>query len=254
MKLKFINTMVQEGDKGGEGGGGAGNTGATGDKGGEGDKGDKGALSDKQFEKIAESMSALASGMQSIQESQTKADARIDAISKAKDKDDKDTQDKNSALSDTDLENLSRTEFANSIIDRVIKEVSKQFEQVNDSVKEIRKDAGNASIETEIEKLEGQHKDFWDWKGEIKALATENPNTNIGRLYHMARQENSKKAEELDKKYKSTDKGGDGPKEKSFGGLMPTSSVIEPSEKMDKKDAADKAFDDTMSNINFGGG
>lgn len=234
------------GDKGGEGGKGTGDDGKGGAE-------DKGGVSSEQFDKLAEGITALASGMQSLQESHAKTNERMDALAKPPKPDD---DDGDLDPGNKDLEEMSRADFANTIMDKVVKAVSKQIEQVTESVSAVRKDTGNIALEHEIEKLETANKDFWDWQDEIKVLANENPNTNLKRLYNMAKHENPDKLAELDKKYKANeDKGaGDDPKKKPFGGLTPTSSTTEHTEKMDKKTAADKAYEDTMGNMSFGGG
>lgn len=225
--------------------------------GGAGGKGDA-TTPNPEFEKLVEGMGALAKGMEGLQASQAATAERLaelDAAGKQKqnlDEGDGDDGDDFLGNSSEDIERLSRTEFANKIIDRVVKAVDKQMKTVAEQVDGVRKDAGNTALELEIEKMEDKHKDFWEWQPEIKALAKENPGTSIKRLYTMARGENPEKLADLDKKYKSDEndgKGGDAPKKGKFGGLTPTSSVTEPTDKMDKKSAADKAFDDTMGDI-----
>ncbi len=224
-----------------------------GNKGGTED-GEKGGASNEQFEQLADGMKALAAGMQTLQESNAKINERMDAVAKSPVDDDDDAGGLNS--DDADLEGMSRTDFANSIIDRVAKAVNKQIKEVSNSVEDVRKDSNTKSLEMEVEKLEGKHKDFWDWQPEIRALAKENSGTSVARLYNMAKQENPEKLAELDKKYKKNDgKGGDSSgKKENFGGLMPTSSTMESNDKMDKKSAAEKAFDETMGNVAVGSG
>lgn len=250
-KFFWLKANFKEGDGGDGGDGGTGGGGA-----GKGD--DKNP--NPEFEKLVEGMSTLAKGMETLQASNAATNERLaemDAAGKRKqeldDDDDGDAGNDFLGASSEDIERLSRTEFANKIIERVAKAVDKQMKQVSEEVDGVRKDAGSTALEAEIEKLEGKHKDFWDWQPEIKALAKENPGTSIKRLYTMAKGENPNKLAELDKKYKSDedDKGGDKSKGKGkgFGGLTPTSSETEPTNKMDKKSAADKAFEETMGDI-----
>lgn len=214
-----------------------------------------------EFEKLVEGMEALGKGMEALQKGQADNATRLAELdATGADKQNADDADADKGGDDflggssEDIERLSRTEFANKIIDRVVKAVDKQMKQVTEEVEGVRKDAGNTALENQIEKLEAKHKDFWDWQPEIKILAQENPGTSLQRLYAMAKHENPNKLAEMEKKYKKDDetgKGGDSSKSKNFGGLTPTSSAIEHTEKMDKTSAADKAFEETMGHFNM---
>lgn len=231
--------------------GGAGK--GSGDKTGDGKGDNKGGDASPEFDKLVKGMEALATGMTALQEAQSQTSERLALLDEKKAAGEKTGEENEDAdLDTTALEGLSRTDFANNIIERVVKAVNKQIKQVEGSVEDVRRDAGQMAVETEIAKLEGLYKDFWDWNKELKELAKENPNTTLERLYNMARHENVDKAKELDKKY-SDDKGGDKPKAKDFGGLTPTSSTTEDTSKMDKKSAAESAFEDTMGHLNIKG-
>ncbi len=244
-KFFWLKINFKDGD-----GDGTGGDGGEENKGDEGGKGGKDGVTSEQFDKLTAGVTALAEGMTALQESTKQTNARMDELAKPPPTSNKD--DKPGPLDDggASLEEMSRPDFANAIIDKVVKAVDERIGKVSEAVEGVRKDTGNQAIERDIEKLEAVHKDFWEWQSEIKVLAAENPGTSIARLYTLAKNENPEKLAELDKKYKD-DKGGDKSNDKSFGGLTPTSSTTEDSSKMDKKSAADKAFDDTMGHFNM---
>lgn len=150
----------------------------------------------------------------------------------------------------TDLEVLSRKDFGSLIVRQVLKAVNKQVvEPINNQIREMTAATTRNQIQGSVKELAEKHKDFWDWKDEMLALANENRGLAPQRLYQLARADNATKAAELDKKYAPPPRDGGGPiRFKGFGGMTPSQSGSgSRSSKMNGSDAATAAWAETVA-------
>ena len=106
-------------------------------------------------------------------------------------------------------------------------------------------------LRTDAAKLSEDHKDFRDWDEEMGNLAKAHPTLSLKQLYNLARDENTTKAQELDKKYApAPEKKDDGLS--FFGGLRPgatkgSGSGDNAPEKLNPDEAAEKAWTETVA-------
>jgi len=206
--------------------------------GGDGAEGSQG-VSVEQFNQLVNTVGTLAQGMQSLQQTiqQTAVQQSMDNNS-----DDEDEQEDIG----NDLEVLSRAEFAQHITNVLSKQFKSQIEEIAKQINEIRTGVQEVDTKTTIKEFAAQHKDFWDWQDELRAIVKETPGISIERAYKLARAENPKKARELDEKYNPSEVG---KKRQAFGGLTPTSGRTAKSTKMSAKDAAEAAWEQTMADL-----
>lgn len=129
---------------------------------------------------------------------------------------------------DVSLEHMSNTE----LVQHMLKQTTKQFGEMLQPVKEMLENTSNTSNKTaaavEVREVAAEHKDFWKWQEEMKAIAQEHPNLSIKRIYNLARSENPEKAAKVDEELKAEEnkgkEGDQGDKGKGgFGGFTPTS-------------------------------
>lgn len=133
----------------------------------------------------------------------------------------------------------------------LVKHIEKRVKKVVEPALKRADDAEGAvhlrDLKEQVEKMASDHKDFWDWKEEMGALVKEHPDLSPRRLYSIARAENPKKAAEMDKKYAEKKEESDVP----FGGLTPTSGRQRNAKRMNAADAAEAAWEATMSQFNI---
>jgi len=147
-----------------------------------------------------------------------------------------------------DLEKLSRSEFAQFLLDQVSGVVKESLNPIADKLGSVENRTHQDNIRGQVKDLttgENARKDFFDWQQEMSILSKDNPTLNVKQLYNLARTENPSKASDLDKKYKEPE-----PEKKSeFGGLTPSSTVVVEKTDMQANEAAETAFDKIMSGV-----
>jgi hypothetical protein len=151
-----------------------------------------------------------------------------------------------------ELETLDRSAFGKYLTGQVLKAINKQVvAPINEQLAAITNKTTGNEIRADVQGLASQHKDFWEWKDEMIALANENKGIAPRRLYQLARADNPKKAEELDIKHGLKPKpGSESPRKQrlNFGGLTPGSSGAgSRNQKMTPKDAATAAWAETVT-------
>lgn len=161
-------------------------------------------------------------------------------------------------LDESSLEEMSRTDFAKAImgqfqagIDQLAKRFDNQVETLTNSVRTI-------DASTQVKEAAREHKDFWDWRAEMKTLSDKHPTMSAEELYATARAGNADKAKELDTKYQAPqdtppadETGGKDAKPGLFGGLQP-STIDTPAqpENMTFETASEKAWQENMAGLN----
>lgn len=229
--LKYhLHSMAGEDDLSG-GGGDSGN-------GGDDDPSASAVDADK-FNQLVSTVGGLAENMQSIQNAVSQlAQPRDNSGSH-----DDSLEDDNDNISD--LEVLSREDFAKHIINQINKQVGGTIEKLDQKINEASQNIQAVDSKAAVQKFAESKADFWDWKDELKSIVNDTPGISVERAYLLARQENPEKAKKLDAKYSPTDDKG----KPKFGGLTPTSGQTAKSTTMSSDEAAEKAWQDSMSDL-----
>lgn len=207
-----------------------------------------------EVKNIVKGMGQLTSGMKSFTENI--------AASIQKTKDDDDPPRKPSS-SDYNLETMNRTEFYSHIMDGFTDGLTKLEEKLIGGMTEIREGSDLKELKTQWDRALKRHPDLIEWKGEMAEIAKKAKGLNVEEVYQLARLGNPEKAEQMDtrlrKEAEEKDKEAkdkeakDKEKERKeraanpvFGGLTPTSSTEEASQKMSKDESAELAWEKTF--------
>lgn len=148
-----------------------------------------------------------------------------------------------------DLESMSRQDFLKVVVKSVSKELGKELKKVQTSANSTREELERDRIKDQVSKVAAANPDFWEWADEIRTIANETPGISVKRAYALAKEEHPEKAKKLAEKFKDKgDKNGSGEsdgkgKPRRMGGLLPTSGSEAPTQKMDRRTAAQKAWD-----------
>jgi len=154
-----------------------------------------------------------------------------------------------------DLESLGRKEFADVIVSAVVGRIKEDMVSPMESrVDNLHKTVETGGLKAEMKAVQEAHPDFWDWKDEMGARVAQTPNISVEDAYILARASDSEKALEMDEKYKSKDDGQGGDdtgsnKPGSFGGMRPGAVQSDPATDMKPDQAAEKAWEETMSEL-----
>lgn len=221
------------------------NEGATGEEGGEKkEEKDDG----KVMNQLAEALQTLATDLSGVKQTITELK---EAKPLPKNDDDEEEEEE---VDDADLESMSRKDFLKVVVKAVESKLGKEIQSVKTSAQKTSEEVERDRIRTQVAEVAEKNPDFWDWAEEVKSIANETPGISVKRAYALAKQENPEKAKQLAEKYKAKDgdKHGSGDADKSgskprkLGGLLPTSGSEAPSQKMDKRTAAEKAWDSVV--------
>ncbi len=148
------------------------------------------------------------------------------------------------------LERMSRPELLIHIqkaneagIEKIIKSV------IEPRLTALQKGLVNVDVASMITAMSSDHKDFKDWLPEINALAEKVKGLDPEEMYTLVRAQDSKKATELDEKYKSSGDGKPGG-DSNFGGLQPGSAPqrVE-NTNMSESDAASTAWNEVVGDL-----
>lgn len=221
-------------------------TGNNGDGNGE-DKGQAADSSPTWAKTLEDSVRKLSGGidnMLSVAEQRRAEEARLRNQPTNTDDDDPEPE-----TDPAELETMSRKDFGNHLITSVLRAVNKQVtEPLVQQLNELRSSTTKQEIQGSVKELAASHKDFWDWRPEMLALAEENKGLPPHRLYQLARADNPDKAKELDTKYNPPKEDDPSRRRISFGGLTPgQSGTGSRARKMNGIEAANAAFAETVA-------
>ena len=148
-------------------------------------------------------------------------------------------------ISAEQLELMSRAEFGSHLMKQLIKAVNNTVVgPINQRITELSTATTRQDIQGAVKELASANKDFYDWKDEMIALATEHKGLPPARLYALARAENAAKAQKLDAKYNPKKPEG----KIRFGGFTPNASGTgSKGQKMGAKQASDVAWAETVA-------
>ena len=183
------------------------------------------------------------------------SEKRALAAARAKEaEDDDDDDDDLEDLDKIDLDELSNKELVGHLNQRFERSLTKALKPLFKKIDDQKAESETEKFRESVKQMKKDHKDFSEWGDELRAIYKENPTMSIDRAYKLARAENPDKAKELDEKFAKEDKEDDEENkstQKLFGGLLPTSGTSDAKEerRLKPKDAADKAWDQTMQGL-----
>lgn len=202
------------------------------------------ALPGQVAKAVEQGINTAVAQQQSAQQRQTKAEPKRET---------------KPAVSESDIEKMSRTEFARYLMEQVTSGLDEKLQPFQESVQALSEMSHKDRLSMTFEQARGKFKDFDQWKDEMAALVERTGLTDPEDLYTLARSKNPDKAKELDEAAKAADKeikqtSKEAPQKPSFLGLMPTNSPPsgESSEGPKFKttqDAAASAFDEIMAGL-----
>lgn len=175
----------------------------------------------------------------------TKLEERLDAHATPPKGDDKsDTTTDDNEVDVDALDNRGLLKHMTGEISKLLEPIQKQLSHSDTKIEQTR-------ASSEVEKAASSYNDFYDFKGEIEERIKANPNLSVDDAYHLAKVHNPEKVialQEAAQKIEDDKKEEDKKEEKSaFGGLLPTSTIGEPNQRMEAKEAANNAWDETMA-------
>lgn len=219
----------------------AGDDGAKGGKSGDDDKDkDKNTGVDpKQFNLLVETVNKLTESVGSTNVT-VKQLSEAMAAQQTKKGDDDDSDDDDIEVSE--LESMSRLDFAKYLGKIYGKELDNRMKTVTDQIAEVRGDLGNKAASDNFKEMSAKYKDFKDWVPEMKDIAETNKGISLENAYLLARTKNVEKAKEMDEKYNPPEEDN---KAKGFGGLTPTSGKTATSTEMSKEEASEAAWQES---------
>lgn len=200
---------------------------------------------------LVDAVSGISSNMQTLTTSLS------DMANRSKD-DKKDEDDvvkkEDEGMSFSNLEELSREEFAGRMIGHMEKIITKAIKSVQTDVSNVSNEGKKEQMLRVVNEVREKHKDFDEWLPEVRKIIDENRGISLARAVQLAKADDPEKKEKMDKKYAQGDssrdagRNGDGRgKGKGFGGLPPGSSSEERNTRMKQSDAAQAAWEEAIA-------
>lgn len=159
-------------------------------------------------------------------------------------------------LASLNLEGMTNTEFAAAILKTMAHHVEQSLKEKLEPLESRLSNTSTAvsrdMLQKQLKDLQSgdKTKDVLEWQHEMKDLAKEFPNATLQDLYQLARNRDTDKAMEMDKKYNTVKEEPPQPslQDQLFGGMSPAGSPPTTSGKTDKSfdDAAEDAWNQTF--------
>lgn len=155
---------------------------------------------------------------------------------------------------DTDLESMTRADFANHLMAQFGKVMKGQLKDIQDAVQQTSARVQEVDVKAMVKEARAKNKDFDEWGQELKQTLTDNPTLTIDRALTLVRSEHPEKAKELREKYEMDSPSDLGkPMEKGqgrdkFGGLPPKGGGdTEKTGQMDTAEAVEDAWESSLA-------
>lgn len=200
------------------------------------------AIDPAQFKQLVESVGVLAQGLKSTQQSISDLNDRTVVPGK----DDEATP----PTSEEDLDDMSRTDYANHIGNTIMGKVGEQLEKISEQITGVNTKVDRSDIINTVKQLSKDNVEFDDLKPETAAVAKRIPGISIEDAFTLAKAENPEKVKELEEKFQA-ESGDTEEKKAMFGGLTPTSGQSAKGINMSKQEAGNSAWDETMGALNM---
>lgn len=222
------------------------------DDAGDDDADDKDKKSDPNKE-IIDSLKELKDGVKGNQEAVKQINDYIAQMQQSGDDDKKADKKKSSSDDDelpSNLELMDRKDFMNVIVNKISKMVEDQVKPVSEKTQNIEESTQVEKLKKERDELRQVHKDFDEWRDEMKGLFQQNPYLSMKQAYILAKSSNPDKAKKLEKKYAEDED--EDTKSKRFGGLTPTDKARKKSKGKELKgeEASELAWQTVMGDRN----
>ena len=153
------------------------------------------------------------------------------------------------------LEDLSRSDYAQLIVNTARNEIKENVIAKLDLGKQVEEIGGATRgliVKNQVDTAASKYKDFWQWGNEIQEEAKLNPMLTPEQSYHLARAANPAKAKEVDEKLLAEAKEAGAPKQ-PFGGFAPTNVPLKTDrQNMDVTEAAETAYEEIMDALSVG--
>lgn len=158
--------------------------------------------------------------------------------------------------SEDELEGMSRTEFTTHLLEAIKADL---IDPLKDELSKTQTGAAEDKVRTLWQQFAKDNPDYKEFEDELQKVLKENPSlaATPEDAFTLAKERNPDKVKELEEK-KAAEAKGEEDKSKgekpAFGGLLPTSGAPgaggdkEP-EKVDLKDASERAWDEAMKDI-----
>lgn len=148
---------------------------------------------------------------------------------------------------EVDIESLDNA----GLVKHIVGEVGKMLKPVHERLQGVNEKGERTHATLEVKEAAGRYSDFVEFRDEIELELKRNPNLTVDDAYHLAKGRNPDKAEAISKAaLEAKEKEENERKEKEsppYGGLLPTSTVGKPSQKMVAEDAANAAWEKEMA-------
>lgn len=150
-------------------------------------------------------------------------------------------------LADMDLESMSRSEFAQALVNHMVATVKDQIvAPMSEQVGTLKSTTDMQNLRNEFNDVASKHKDFGLYKDIMLGMVDTHSHLTVEEMYKLAKVDHPEiatAAAEQTNNLSPAQKQGD-----TFGGLTPTSgSTIQNDGKADPTKAAEDAWNETMS-------
>jgi hypothetical protein len=136
---------------------------------------------------------------------------------------------------------MTRPELVNHIVGRINHDVqaaiAEAMKPLSEQLSGLQNNVATTSVQSTINRMKSENKDFEDWKGEMVALARTHPTLDVPDLYALARAQNPSKASTLSEKYNPP-----APRPTRFGGLTPAMNSNANTPPLSRDDAGREAY------------
>ncbi len=206
----------------------------------------KGKETDEQLTKLLEN---FGQGIQGLQQTIENLSERVESL-EIKPNDPEPSPKKKEVEIPADIEALDRKSFMDLIVTKTVEKMQDEMknlvEPIQTKIQQKEEQSLEERINSLIAKAAEDHKDFYDWKDEMKVEVSKNPYLEPEDAYQLARIKHPEKAKKLDEKY-NPPKGNENEKKPKFGGLFPTSTTKGKEPKsLEPTDAAEKAWEEVF--------
>lgn len=152
-----------------------------------------------------------------------------------------------------DLDELSGTDMVKLLLGAMDTKITQLGEAISPKFDQLANAMQTKNIRDDVKDVAGKDPNFWKYQEVMAGIAKQHPSLGAGDLFNLAKTKAPEIGEAIaaDKKAADEKEAEDNPeKVVPFGGLTPTSGLsAEGKGEMDFSTAADKAWDDIMSEI-----
>jgi hypothetical protein len=155
-----------------------------------------------------------------------------------------------SALSEDELDKMSRQDLVRHITDTMGQELKKILKPIDERISDTRNETERERLSRELAQVRAAHPEFDQFKEEVSESVRQNPHLSIEDHLVLAKSKNPEKVQMIEKEKAEKEEKEKTSNVRPFGGLTPTSGVkSEKSDKMTSSDAANAAWEEAMAEV-----